>query len=91
MLQSRRGIGKEAAFSVAEAGAKVVVSADMDEQRAKALSEESKQFSSDNVYENTAFKMNVQNDQSVQEMVDFVVEKYGRLDYAVNAAEVSPH
>jgi NAD(P)-dependent dehydrogenase (short-subunit alcohol dehydrogenase family) len=91
MLQSRRGRGKEAAFSLAEASAKVVVSADMDEQRAKALSEESKQFSSDKVYENTAFKMNVQNDQSVQDMVDFVVEKYGRLDYAVNAAEVSPH
>lgn len=33
--------------------------------------------------------MNVQDAQSVQDMVDFVVKEFGRLDYAVNAAGVS--
>lgn len=57
----------------------------MDQQKAKASSEESRQFAGNNVYETIAFNMNVKSDQSVQDMVNFVVEKYGRLDYAVNA------
>ncbi|KAK6072214.1 hypothetical protein SCUP515_07546 [Seiridium cupressi] len=34
-------------------------------------------------------EMNVQNDKSVQTMGDFVVKKFGRLDYGVNAAGIS--
>jgi NADP-dependent 3-hydroxy acid dehydrogenase YdfG len=33
--------------------------------------------------------MNVQDAKSVEAMVSFVVEQYGRLDYCVNAAGVS--
>lgn len=40
------GIGREAAFSLAEARAKVVVFADMNETTAKASSEESKKYAS---------------------------------------------
>jgi short-subunit dehydrogenase involved in D-alanine esterification of teichoic acids len=87
-VQSGRGIGKEAAFSLAEAGAKVVF-ADMDEETAKASSEESKQYASNKDYVTTTFEMNVQDADSVQNMVDFVVAKYGRLDYCVNGAGVS--
>lgn len=89
MLQSGHGIRKEAAFFLAEAGAKVVVFADTDAQRAKASSEEIRQFSSNKVYGTPALKINFQSDQSVQDMVDFAVEKYG--DYAVNAVGVSRH
>jgi NAD(P)-dependent dehydrogenase (short-subunit alcohol dehydrogenase family) len=90
ILQSGYGIVKKATLSLAGAGAKVVVFADICESKAKASSLESRQFASNNFYETTAFKMNVQNDQSVQSMVDFVVKKYGRLDYAVNAVGLCP-
>ncbi|KAI0836733.1 oxidoreductase [Hypoxylon sp. FL0890] len=83
-----RGIGREAAFSLAEAGAKVVVFADKDMDTAKASSEESKKYASNKDYQTATFEMNVQDAQSVQDMVDFVVKEFGRLDYAVNAAGV---
>jgi NAD(P)-dependent dehydrogenase (short-subunit alcohol dehydrogenase family) len=65
------------------------VFADMNEETAKESSEESKQYASNKDYQTTIFKMNVQEDASVQAMVDFVIKEYGRLDYAVNAAGVS--
>lgn len=54
-----------------------------------ASSEESKKYASNKEYKTTAFEMNVQDDDSVKAMVDFVVKEFGRLDYAVNAAGVS--
>ncbi|KAI2469108.1 hypothetical protein F4781DRAFT_431626 [Annulohypoxylon bovei var. microspora] len=77
-----------AAFSLAEAGAKVVVFADMNGETAKSSSEESKKYASNKDYQTTTFKMNVQDNKSVQDMVDFVVKEFGRVDYAVNAAGV---
>ncbi|KAJ4423342.1 hypothetical protein N0V82_001945 [Gnomoniopsis sp. IMI 355080] len=88
VVGSGSGIGKEAAFSLAEAGAKVVVFADMNMETAKASSEESKKYASNKAYQTTTFEMNVQDDKSVQATVDFVVKEFGRLDYAVNAAGV---
>lgn len=88
MTQSGSGIGREAAFSLAEAGAKVVVFADMNLETAKKSSEESKKYASNKDYETTTFEMNVQDDKSVQDMVDFVIKEFGSLDYAVNAAGV---
>jgi NAD(P)-dependent dehydrogenase (short-subunit alcohol dehydrogenase family) len=88
-MQSARGIGKEGAFSLAEAGANVVVFADMNEESAKTSSEESVKYASNRDYQTTIFKMNVQDAESVEAMVDFVVKNYGRLDYCVNAAGVS--
>ncbi|KAI1099781.1 oxidoreductase [Jackrogersella minutella] len=88
VVGSGRGIGREAAFSLAEAGAKAIVFADMNEETAKQSSEESKQYASNKDYKTTIFKMNVQDDKSVRDMVDFVVKEFGRIDYAVNAAGV---
>ncbi|KAI1394461.1 oxidoreductase [Hypoxylon trugodes] len=81
-----RGIGREAAFSLAEAGARAIVFADMNDETAKESSEESKKYATNKDYESTIFKMDVRDDKSVQDMVDFVVKEFGRLDYAVNAA-----
>lgn len=61
----------------------------MNMETAKASSEESKKYASNQGYKTTTFEMNVQDDKSVQAMVDFVVKEFGRLDYAVNAAGVS--
>lgn len=50
LIQSGSGISREAAFSIAEAGAAVVVFADMNESTAKASSEESKKYASNKNY-----------------------------------------
>ncbi|KAF2249630.1 oxidoreductase [Trematosphaeria pertusa] len=93
VVGSGRGIGKESAFSLAEAGASAVIFADMNEEWAKESSEESKKYATNKGYRTATFKMNVQDDQSVQDMVDFVVKEFGRLDYAVNGAGIDngPH
>ncbi|KAJ5106299.1 oxidoreductase [Penicillium angulare] len=82
------GIGRESAFSLAEAGARVVVFADMNEETAKSSSIESKQFATNTEYQTATFTMNVKDAKGVQDMVDFVVREFGRLDYCVNAAGV---
>ena len=86
--QSGRGIGQQAAFSLAEAGAKVVVFADINEETAKESAEESKQYASNKDYTAATFTVNVSDPKGVQEMVDVVVERFGRLDYCVNGAGV---
>ncbi|KAF2871662.1 hypothetical protein BDV95DRAFT_572486 [Massariosphaeria phaeospora] len=88
IVGSGSGIGKEAAFSLAEAGARVVVFADMNENTATASSEESKKYASRHDYQTSVFKMNVEDEKAVQDMVDFVVAEYGCLDYCVNGAGV---
>jgi short-subunit dehydrogenase involved in D-alanine esterification of teichoic acids len=66
-----------------------VVFADMNEGWAKASSEESVKYASNEDYQTSVFVMNVQDAKSVEDMVSFVAENYGRLDYCVNAAGVS--
>lgn len=61
----------------------------MNETMTKASSEESKKYASNKSYRTTTFKMNVQDDKSVQDMVDYVVKEFGRLDYVVNVVGVS--
>lgn len=61
----------------------------MNTETARASSEESKKYARNQEYQTTIFEMKVQDDKSVQAMVDFVVKEFGRLDYAVNAAGVS--
>lgn len=63
--------------------------ADMNEETAKASSEESKKYATNKDYRTSIFKMNVTDEKSVQDMVDFVVKEFGSLDYAVNGAGVS--
>ncbi|CRG89952.1 hypothetical protein PISL3812_06992 [Talaromyces islandicus] len=87
VVGSGRGIGQQCAFSLAEAGVKAVVFADMNEETAKASAEESKTYAT-HKYSATTFKMNVVDEKSVQDMVDFTVKEFGRIDYCVNAAGV---
>lgn len=62
----------------------------MNTETATASAEESKQYATNPEYQSTHFTVNVTDQDGVQAMVDFIVEKFGRLDYAVNAAGVSP-
>ena len=63
--------------------------ADINEENAKASAEESKTYATNKDYHATSFKVDVTDEKGVQAMVAFVVDKFGRLDYAVNGAGVS--
>ncbi|KAL4941852.1 hypothetical protein BDV06DRAFT_222758 [Aspergillus oleicola] len=88
VVGSGRGIGQQAAFSIAEAGARAIVFADMNEETAHASAEESKQYATNRQFESDIFIVNVEDKDKVGKMVDFVVSKFGRIDYAVNAAGI---
>lgn len=66
-----------------------MVFADLNEEWAKASSEESVKYASAGGYETNVFRVDVRDAKSVGEMVGFVVQRYGRVDYCVNAAGVS--
>jgi len=74
------GIGKATAQLFAKEGAKVVI-CDVDEERGQALAAELGG-------ECSFYKVNVADRQAVQEWVDDVVEKYGRIDVLINNAGV---
>ncbi|KAF4945678.1 hypothetical protein FSARC_14393 [Fusarium sarcochroum] len=83
-----RGIGQQAAFSLAQAGAKAIVFADLDEESATLTAEESKTFATHKDYKTAVVKVDVRNIDEVQRMVDYAIEQFGRLDYAINSAGV---
>jgi NAD(P)-dependent dehydrogenase (short-subunit alcohol dehydrogenase family) len=87
--QGGRGIGQHTGFSLAEAGAEVIVFADLNEESAISTAEESKQYASNKNYRAASIKADVTKADEVQNMVDFVVREFGRLDYCVNSAGVS--
>lgn len=75
------GIGKATAIKFAAEGAKVVL-CDVNEEAGKALAAE---LGNDASF----YKVDVTNRQNVQEWVDNVVEKYGRVDVLVNNAGIT--
>ncbi|KAI4864862.1 NAD(P)-binding protein [Hypoxylon rubiginosum] len=82
------GIGKEVAFTFAEAGAKGVLLADIDYEAAAKVAETSKGLASCPTYRALSVKVDVVDIASVQAMVDLAAKEFGRIDYCVNAAGV---
>ncbi|KAI9665040.1 MAG: hypothetical protein M1821_006488 [Bathelium mastoideum] len=80
------GIGREAAFSFAEAGARAIAFADINEEGAKQASEKSKAFATNPEYRCLVLRVDVTDAASVQAMVDATVKEFGRIDYNVNSA-----
>ncbi|EEG79144.1 3-oxoacyl-ACP reductase FabG [Dethiobacter alkaliphilus] len=78
------GIGKEGAVLYCKEGAKVVV-ADFSEENGQKTVAELK----DAGFEVSFFKVNVVDGKQVKEMVDFTIEKYGRVDVLVNNAGIT--
>lgn len=77
------GIGKTTAIAFARAGAKVVLSGRREKEGAVVVKEIEK------LGGNAAFiRTDIAKDADVKTMVDFVVEKFGRLDVAFNNAGV---
>ena len=92
-LQAASGIGKEAAFAFAEAGALGVAFADINEEGALAAAEESKKFAENASFKAIAVKVDITDEASVDEMVQTALKEFGRIDYSVNSAGVCdlPH
>lgn len=82
------GIGKETAFSFAEAGVQAVVCADLNEEGAKQVVEESKTYAKHAGYRAIAVKLDIADEQSVKSLIATTVKEFGRIDYAVNSAGV---
>lgn len=76
---------------MAEGGAKAIVFADIYEETAMEAAEKSKQYAANAEYHAVVYQLDVTDADSVQKMVDLVIEKFGRIDYVVNGAGVSPH
>lgn len=90
MLQAASGIGKETGFSFAEAGAKGVIFADINEDGARTAAEESKKFAKEASFKAIAVRVDVRDEASVDNMVQIAVKEFGRIDYSVNSAGVYP-
>lgn len=88
-IKAAGGIGKETALAFAEAGARGVVFADINDIGAKESAEESKKSATHAEYRTLAVKVDMNDAESVQSLVTTVVGEFGRIDYAVNSAGVS--
>lgn len=81
---SARGIGKEVALTFAKEGAKVIIS-DINGDSASKTCEEFIQQG----FEAAGFACDVTNTDSVSQMVDKILDKYGRIDILVNNAGIT--
>ncbi|KAF7877098.1 uncharacterized protein EAF02_008318 [Botrytis sinoallii] len=81
-------IGKETAFTLAEAGASAIVFADIDEAKIKEAVEESKKLATDAKYQALAIGVDVTEAESVQSLIETTVKAFGRADYCVNSAGI---
>jgi NAD(P)-dependent dehydrogenase (short-subunit alcohol dehydrogenase family) len=80
---SGSGIGKAAALAFSKEGGTIIVSDINEINGVKTVSEIIK-----NNGEASFFKTDVSNFDMVQNLMDFIIEKYGRLDVAINNAGV---
>lgn len=77
-----RGIGREIALTYAKEGAKLAITA-RNEELLKSLAAEIKALGA---VEPLTFALDVKDSEKVEEMVDKILDKYGRIDILVNNA-----
>lgn len=68
---------------------KAVVLADINYEGAQKVAEESKSIAKHPGYQALAVKLDIGDEQSVQDLIATAVKEFGRIDYAVNSAGVS--
>lgn len=76
-----QGLGRAMAEGLAEAGAKVII-ADINEERAELTAEELRQMG----FAAEAYPVDVSQRESVDRLVEHVVQRHGRLDVVLNSA-----
>ncbi|KAG6354645.1 hypothetical protein INS49_004663 [Diaporthe citri] len=82
------GRGKETALSFAEAGVEAVVCADLNEEGAKQVVEESKRYAKHAGFRAIAVRLDIADEESVKSLIAMTVQEFGRIDFAVNSAGV---
>jgi NAD(P)-dependent dehydrogenase (short-subunit alcohol dehydrogenase family) len=75
------GIGRAAAVTIAKSGSRVVVSGP-NEDKGHALAEELRASGAEAEF----IKADIRSDEDVRNLVDKTIERFGRLDGAVNSA-----
>lgn len=76
-----RGIGREIAKSLAKRGNKVIANYNKSENQAKSLQEENENID--------IFKADVSKRDEVKNMVEYVINKYGKIDVLINNAGIA--
>lgn len=89
MLKAAGGIGLGAANALVEAGARVVVFADINEKGAAAAAEESIKSAKHPDYQARICSLDVADEKAVNEAFAKVAEEFGRIDFLVNSAGLS--
>ena len=76
-----RGIGREIAKELSNQGIKVIANYNKSEEQAKLLQEENPQID--------IYKADVSNRIEVKKMVDYALDRYGKIDILINNAGIS--
>lgn len=88
-MKGASGIGRETAYSFAEAGASAIIFADINLAGAQESAEHSKTFATNTDYRTLVIRVDVTDHESVKAMVEVAVKEFGRIDYSINSAGVS--
>ena len=83
------GIGRETGFVFAERGASAVIFADINEKFAQDVAQSSTKLAIQSAYRTSAKKVDTTDQESVQRLVNAVVNEFGRIDSFPNSAGVS--
>ncbi|WP_025689254.1 SDR family NAD(P)-dependent oxidoreductase [Paenibacillus zanthoxyli] len=84
VIGATSGIGKSTAVILASKGAKVVIAARR-EEKGQQVVEEIRALGGEAVF----LKLDVANEESIRDGIQWIVDQYGRLDLAVNSAGIS--
>lgn len=76
-----RGIGREIARSLAEKGNKVIANYNKSEEHARSLQEENENID--------IFKADVSKRDEVKHMIEYTINKYGKIDVLINNAGIA--
>ncbi|GAP88684.1 putative short-chain dehydrogenase reductase family [Rosellinia necatrix] len=79
------GIGREVAFTFAEAGVKGILLADLNADASAEVAEKSKSIATNPNYKCLSTGVDVVDVESVDKMVHLAVETFGRIDYCISA------
>ncbi|KAF7883338.1 uncharacterized protein EAF02_005258 [Botrytis sinoallii] len=80
------GIDQQAVYSFAEAGARAIALADINEENAQTASETARKYATHPDFRTLIIGVDVADAESVQKMIDVTAKEFERIDYAVNGA-----
>ena len=76
-----RGIGREIAITLAKQGIKVIANYNKSEEKAKEIQKENPEID--------IFKADVSKREEVKQLIDYTLNKYGKIDILINNAGIS--